>query len=217
MGIEVGRQVRLEYGSALAAAMSVTGISKASAAVVSGTGFTVVAGDFVYLGEVEGMTQLSYVVARVAASPAPGATSFTLEGIDSTNFGTWTASTGVQKISTWSTISAATSVDFGSGSVESLDVTTLLDAARQNTAGLLSRADVTVSLFADYAAAAQTAINAAALAGTITTFRVTKASGHKRCFSGIPSEIGESLNVNQPISGSFTIVQRSNRTVTYLT
>lgn len=217
MAIEVGRQVRLEYGSALAAAMSVSGISKASAAVVNGSGFTVVAGDFIYLGQVDGMTELSYVVARVASSPAPTATAFTLEGIDSTNFGTWTASTGVQKVNTWATIAAATSVDFGAGSVESLDITTLIDSARQNTAGLLSRADVTVNLFSDYAASAQTAINAAALAGTITVFRVTKASGHKRLFSGIPSEIGESLNVNQPISGNFTIVQRSNRTVTYLT
>ena len=131
MGIEAGRGYRTEVGTALAAAMSVTGISKASAAVVSGSGFSVVAGDYVYMGQVDGMVELSYVVARVAASPTPTASAFTLEGIDSTNFGTWSASAGVQKINTWSTLAQATSVDFGAGQVESLDATTLLDVARQ--------------------------------------------------------------------------------------
>lgn len=78
MGIEAGRGYRTEVGTALAAAMSVTGISKASAAVVSGSGFSVVAGDYVYMGQVDGMVELSYVVARVAASPTPTASAFTL-------------------------------------------------------------------------------------------------------------------------------------------
>lgn len=213
MAIEVGRQVRLEYGSALAAALTVTGISKASEAVVTASN-TLVAGDYVLMGAVDGMVELSYVVARVKA---PSGTQFTLEGVDSTNFGTWTASTGVQKITTWATIAAATSLDFGTGSVESLDITTLLDTYRQSTAGMLAQADITVNLFTDYAAAAQAAIDANAVAGTITAFRASKASGHKRLFSGIPSTIGESVQVNQPITGSFTIVPRSNRTVKYTT
>jgi hypothetical protein len=217
MPVEAGRQVRLEYGSTLSAAMTVTGISRASAAVVSGSGFAVVAGDFVYMGQVDGMVELSFVVARVAASPTPTATAFTLEGIDSTNFGNWVSSPGVQRITAWTTIAQATSVDFGAGSVEQLPVTTLLDSTTQNIAGLLSRADVTVNLLTAYEVAAQAAIDTAALNGTILPFRVTRPSGHRRLFSGQPSEIGESFNVNQPITGSFTIVQRSNRTVRYTT
>jgi hypothetical protein len=218
MGIEVGRAYRLEYGSALAAAMSVTGISKATQAVVSGTGFTVTAGQFVFLGAVDGMTELNNVVARVATSPTPSATAFTLEGIDSTSFGDWVASPGVRAVTTWTTIAQITGVDFGAGSVDSIDITTVLDTARQNAAGLISRPDITVNLFSDYATgAAQTAMDVAANAGTILPFRATRASGYRRCFAGIPSEVGESVSVNQAITGSFTIINRSNRYVRYLT
>ena len=217
MGIEAGRGYRTEVGTALAAAMSVTGISKASAAVVSGTGFSVAAGDYVYMGQVDGMVELSYVVARVAASPTPSATAFTLEGIDSTNFGTWSASAGVQKVNTWSTLAQATSVDFGAGQVESLAATTLLDVARQSQAGLISLADVSINLFTDYSASVQSAIDTAAYAGTILPFRFTKASGHKRLLAGIPSTVGESVQVNQLITGSLTVIRRSNRDVKYTT
>ena len=218
MGIEVGRAYRLEYGSALGAAMSVTGISKATQAVVSGTGFTVTAGQFVFLGPVEGMAELNNVVARVATSPTPTATAFTLEGIDSTNFGTWVASPGVQVITTWTTIAQVTSVDFGAGAVESIDITTLLDTARQNATGLISRPDITVNVFADYATgAAQTAMDVAANAGTILPIRAVRSSGYRRLWAGTPSEVGESVAVNQAITGSFTITVRSNRYVRYLT
>lgn len=214
MGIEVGRNYRLEVGTALAAAMTVTGISKASEAIVSGSGFSVVAGDYVLFGAVDGMAELSYVLGRVKATPTPTATAFTLEGIDSTNFGTWTAGT-CQKVSTFATLSTATAIDFGAGSVESLDATTLLDVTKQSVAGLLAQPDVSITLFTDAASAVQTAIDTAAFAGTIMPFRATKPSGAKRCFSGIPSTIGESVNVNQIIGGSMTVVVRSNRTVKY--
>lgn len=217
MAVEAGRAYRVEVGTALAGAMTVTGISKATQAVVSGSGFSVVGGDYVYLGQVDGMVELSYVVARVASSPTPTATSFTLENIDSTNFGTWIASTGVQKVSTWSTLAQVTAVDFGAGQVDSLDVTTLLDVARQNLAGLLSLPDVSVQLFTDYSVSVQAAIDTAAYAGTILPFRFTKASAHKRLLAGMVSTVGESVQVNQPIGGSFTIIRRSNRDVKYTT
>lgn len=217
MPLDVGRAFRCEVGTALSSALNVTGISRASAAAVSGTGFTVAAGDFVYMGQVDGMVELSFVVARVAASPAPTATAFTLEGIDSTNFGTWIASPGVQRITTWSTLAQVTSVDFGAGQVDSLDATTLLDVSRQNLAGLLALPDVTVNLFTDYSVTVQGLIDTAAYAGTILPFRFTKQSGNRRCLAGMVSTVGENVQVNQVIGGSFTIIRRSNRDVKYLT
>jgi hypothetical protein len=216
MAIEVARNYRLEVGTVLAALSTVTGISKASEAIVSGSGFAVVAGDFVMFGAIEGMPELSYVVARVKATPTPTATAFTLEGVNSTNFGTF-VSGGFQRITTFATLATATSVDFGAGAVESLDATTLLDTTRQSIAGLLAQPDISVNLFTDAVSTVQDYIDATAQAGSIVPFRATKPSGARRLFSGIPSTIGESVNVNQIIGGSFTVIPRSNRTVKYST
>lgn len=210
MAIEAGRGVTLEVGTVLASAITVTGISKASEAVVTATN-TFANGDWVMFGEVEGMVELSYVVARVKT--VTGA-NFVLENVDSTLFGTWTSGT-CQKVTTWSTLSTATSVDFGAGSVEQLDATTLRDIRRKSVAGLLAAADATVNLFTDYSQTVQAYIDTSASAGTTIPFRVTKQSAHKRGFAGIPSTIGESLSVNQLITGSFTILNRSDRHVKY--
>lgn len=210
MAIEVGREYRLELGTVLATAITVTGISKAAEAVVTAVN-TFQAGDWVMFGEVVGMVELNYVTARVKA---PSGSSFTLEGIDSTAFGTWTSGT-CQKITTWSTVAQATSVDFGSGSAEEIDVTVLLDSARQVQPGLLTQPTISVNVFSDYSSSAQAAIDVRAYASTVTPFRATKKSGHVRGWSGVPSTIGESVNVNSPITGSFTIINRAARVVKY--
>jgi hypothetical protein len=212
MAIEVGRQFRLEVATTLASAITTTAVSKASEAVVTATN-TFSNGDWVLWGAVDGMTELSYLVARVKSVSGSG---FTLEGVNSTAWGTWVSGT-CQKISTWSTLAAATSIDFGAGSVDSLDATTLIDVSKQNLAGLLTIPDVSVNLFTDYSVSVQAAIDVNAMAGTVTAFRASKASGHTRGWSGQPSLIGESVNVNQIISGSLNIVVRSTRYLKYTT
>lgn len=212
MAVEAGRNYRTEVGTVLATAVTVTAISKASEAVVTASN-TFTAGDWVQFGQVDGMTELSFILARVKS---PSGTQFTLEGIDSTSWGTWTAGT-CQKVNTWATLATATSVDFGAGSVDSLDATTLLDVTRISQAGLIALPDVTVQLFTDYSVAVQGTIETNAYAGTVTPFRFTKASGHKRGLAGIPSTIGESVSVNQLITGQFTIIRRSTRDVKYTT
>jgi hypothetical protein len=212
MAIEVGREYRLELGTTLGTALTVTGISKASEAVVTAVN-TLEAGDYVFFGEVQGMVELSYIVARVKT---PSGSAFTLEGVDSTAFGTWTSG-ACQEVTAWSTVALATSVDFGSGSAEEIDVTVLLDSTRQVQAGLLAQPTISVNVFSDYSSAAQAAIDTRAYASTVTPFRATKKSGHKRLWAGIPSTIGESVNVNSPITGSFTIINRAARVVKYTT
>lgn len=216
MAIEIGRGYRVEVGTALAVAVAATGVSKATEAVVSGTGFTVGAGDFVMFGAVDGMPELGFIVARVKASPAPTATAFTLEGINSTAWGTF-ISGSFQRITTWSTLAQATSIDFGAGTVDNLEITTLLDVVKQSAAGMLTQPDITINLFSDAAASVQGALDDAAYLGSVLPFRGVRASGQRRCFAGVPSTVGESANVNQPITGSVTVVVRSNRIVKYTT
>jgi hypothetical protein len=212
MAIEVGRNYRLEVGTALAAALTVTGVSKASEAVVTATN-TLANGDFVMFGAVDGMTELSFLVARVKTVSG---TSFVLEGVDSSAWGTWTAGT-CQRVTTWGTLSTATSIDFGAGSVASLEATTLLDITEQKLAGMLALPDVSVNLFTDNAQAVQSYIDAQAILGNVLPFRAARASGQRRCWAGILKSIGESANVNQILGGSMSIVVRSTRYVKYNT
>lgn len=212
MAIEAGRGYRLEVGTALAAAITVTAISKATEAVVTATN-TFANGDFVVFGAVDGMTELSFLVARVKTVTG---TNFVLEGVDSTNWGTWSAG-NCQKVTTFSTISTATSIDFGAGSVDNLDATTLLDVTKQSLAGMIALPDVSVNLFTDYAQTVQSYIDAQALLGNVLPFRAARASGQRRCWAGIPSTVGESANVNQILSGSMSIIVRSTRYVKYNT
>lgn len=211
MAIEAGRGYRVEVGTALAAALTVTAVSRASEAVVTATN-TLTAGTWVMFGAVDGMFELSFQVARVKS---PSGTQFTLEGVDSTNWGVWTAGT-CQAITTWSTLGQATGVDFGAPSVDELDITSLLDVTKMKLAGLVDQPTVSINLFTDYSVAVQTSIDTAAYAGTVLPWRFRKASGQLRGLAAVPSAIGESAQVNQPISGTLSLIRYSKRDIKYV-
>jgi hypothetical protein len=212
MAIEVGREYRLEVHNTLAAPTTITAITKANPAVVSAAGHGIQAGDFVIL-KVDGMVEVDHLVVRVSATGLT-AGAFELVGINSTNFGTFTTGT-VERVTAWATIGATTSVDFGAGQAEEIDVTTLLDSTKRKLQGPLDLPAVTVNLFTDPSSAAQTRIDTLAYSGEVGIFRATRKSGAVRCFGGYPSTLGESVNVNQPIAGSFNVVVRSPRHMRY--
>lgn len=96
-------------------------------------------------------------------------------------------------------------------------MTRLLDATRRVENGILTLPAVSVSLFADPPSTVQAAIEAAAYANTTMAWRATTKNGRKRVWAGTPSTIGESVSVNSPITGSFTINVKSTRYVHYAT
>lgn len=67
---------------------SVTGISKAAAAVVTAPGHPFVNGDVVSIGEVSGMTEINNRVGTVSSATAD---TFVLSGVNSSGFGTYTS------------------------------------------------------------------------------------------------------------------------------
>jgi len=79
--------VKVEINSAFGTAKAITGITKASEAVVSCVGHGLTAGELTVIDNVVGMSQINGRVVRVKA----GATTdeFTCEGLDSTGFSTY--------------------------------------------------------------------------------------------------------------------------------
>jgi len=211
MANEVGREYRLEVQSTIDSVKTVTAITKANPAVVSCASHGYANGDIVILTDVEGMVEVNNLVARVA-NQASG--TFELAGVNSTNFGTF-VSGEVAEITAFTTVTQATGVDFGAGSAEEIDMTTLIDSTRRVEDGILSLPQITVNLLADPPAAAQAAIETAAYAKTVLAFRATTKGGRIRLWAGTPSTIGESVSVNSPITGSFTINVKSPRYINY--
>lgn len=126
--------VAIAMESALATAITITGISKASEGVVTATN-TLTNGDYVTL-TVSGMYQLNGRVARVKTVSGAG---FTLEGIDTTLFDTFSAGT-CQKITFGTSITTATSVSPSGGDYDFIDTTTIHVNSKTQIPGLASSA-----------------------------------------------------------------------------
>lgn len=93
MSTPVWAKVGVDIQSALAASLTVSGISKAAAAVLSyAAGDTDPANGDYFLIEAVGMSQINNMVVRVSAVD-PTANTFACEGLDSTNFDTFVSAT----------------------------------------------------------------------------------------------------------------------------
>ena len=128
---KVWKNVDVKMQSAIAAARTITGISKASEAVVSCTAHGYSNGDIVFL-LVEGMFQVDARVFRVSGVTTD---SFKLEGEDSTQFDDFIAGT-VAKSTLGTTITTATTISSSGGDFAMIDKTTIHQNTRSEMPGL---------------------------------------------------------------------------------
>ncbi len=119
--INVWSKVAVNVQSAIAATKTITAITKASPAVASSTTHGYIAGDIVLL-KINGMTPLDYMVCRVLASVT--ADSFSLEGVDSTLYDTFTSGTA-QKVTLATACSTLQDVNGSGGEAAPIVVETV--------------------------------------------------------------------------------------------
>lgn len=122
--------VAIAMQSALAAAVTITGITKANPGVVQ-TANPPANGSYVLL-TVQGMYQVNGRVFRTAGQVA--STSFQLEGENTTNYDTFTSGT-FQVITFGTSLSTVAQVSAAGGDFEFIDVTTVHDNARKQVPG----------------------------------------------------------------------------------
>jgi hypothetical protein len=130
--------VQVAMQSAIATAINITGITKASPGVVTAAN-TFVAGDYVLLSDVQGMIQVNNRLFRVAA---PSASSFTLEGEDTTLFDTF-VSGKVQKVTLGVNFSTLLDFTVSGGETSEIDTTTIHDTQGTSVPGLPSALVIT--------------------------------------------------------------------------
>jgi hypothetical protein len=163
--------VAVAMQSALGADITITAISKASPGVATATN-TLVNGDFVYLS-VQGMYQLDGKVVRVSA--VSGA-NFTLEGVDTTNFDTFSSGTA-KKITFGTSITTATSMNASGGDFDFIDTTTIHANVKTQIPGLGNPVSYSFDNLWDAADAGQIAMKAASDNQGIRAFRFTFGTG----------------------------------------
>ena len=163
--------VAVAMESALGSNITITAISKASEGVVTATN-TLSNGDFVKLS-VQGMFQLDGRVARV--SSVSGA-SFTLEGVDTTLFDTFTTGTA-NKITFGTSITTATTLNASGGDFDFIDTTTIHVNSKTQIPGSASAATYTFDNIWDVAEPGLLAMKLAGDAQSQRAFKFTFGTG----------------------------------------
>ncbi len=171
--------VQVAIQSALAAAKTITAITKASPGVVSSTAHGYSSGDYVVLS-VQGMFQVDQRVFRVASVTSD---SFALEGEDSTNHDTFSSGTA-QKITFGTSMTTATGLTASGGDFDFKDTTTIHTNVKTQVPGAANPATYTFDSLWDPADAGLVALKAASDVQGLRAVRFTFAGGQKLAFNG---------------------------------
>jgi len=202
MTTAIGRNVRLEVGLTYSAAKTVTAVTKANPGVATSAAHGLANGAVGYWSVAAGMVELDGQATRVYNQAT---NTFDLQGLDTTNYSTFTAGT-FTPVATWGTVSEAAGFNVGGGAANLLDDTRLTDAKTKNVNGLLGAQNVSISIKSPTInGTALDFIETAARNQTICVFRITLHDGNVRVFKGVPSLAGESLQSGGLSDGTFTV------------
>lgn len=174
------RNVSVAIQTALAAAKTITGISKAAEAVVTAThDFSI--GDYILIESVVGMTQINNRVVRVKS--VTGTASFVCEGLNSQGWTTWGSGGTAKKITFGAAFGNVTSIDLPDATPDEIDVTTIHDDERQIDFGHDSAQKGTLSIIADAFDPGVVEVNKASAAKERRAFLVSLQNGYKALFN----------------------------------
>ena len=171
--------VQVAMQSALAAADTISAITKANPGVVTATAHGLNNGDYVKL-TVQGMYQVDGRVFRVANVAA---NTFELEGENTTSYDTFTSGTA-EAITFGTTLSTALGLSASGGDFDFLDTTTIHDNVKKQIPGIASAAVYTFDNIWDATDAALLAMKSAADNQALRAFRFTFANSQKVLFNG---------------------------------
>jgi hypothetical protein len=184
MNLQVWSDVQVNVQSSLGTPLTVTAITKANPGVVSYTGTDPTNGD-VMLIRANGMTQADYLIARVASVDGTGNT-FALEGIDTTDFDTFTSGTAT-KITFGTAASTLTDVNPSGGEAEDITIRTIHNSQDKSVPGNFTPMVYAFGSYWDPADAALLALRGFGRSKTVVAIAFTFATGVKVYFAGTPT------------------------------
>lgn len=188
MTYAIGRGVRVEIGTTEGAAKTVTAVTAAKPPVATSTAHGLAAKSLGYFSAATGMPQLEGQAVRFSAVTT---NDLTIEDLDATSYGTFTAGT-IVPITAWTTVSSVTDINKSGGEGNPLDTTVVLDTVGQQVNGTLSAEAVTFTARTEtISSAAMQKIRETAKNQGYLVFRITLADNNVRFFRGqvsLPTE-----------------------------
>jgi len=196
----IGTNVKIEVENTLGSALPVTAVTKASPGVATSSGHGLSDGDIVVFAVSAGMVELDGQAARVASS---NTNVFSLEGLDTTAYSTWTSGSAYE-VTAWHTLSNAQSITMPDPTPEKIDITTLIDKVKQSAYGLPEAPDGSISTLYDPELAGVQEIKTATKANEDRVFRITWAGGQYTIFNALVSG-GSGFDASQNQAATATI------------
>lgn len=169
--------VAVAMQSALAAAKTITAVTKANPGVATSTAHGYTNGQAVLL-KAQGMYQIDYKVVRVANVTA---NTFELEGVDTTNFETFTSGTAEQ-ITFGTSITTATTVSSSGGDFDFIDTTTIHQNVKSQVPGVANPATYSFENIWDVSDPGLVAMKAASDSQSQRCFSFTFGTGGQKMF-----------------------------------
>jgi hypothetical protein len=187
--------------SALGSATTIASITKANPGVVSCVAHGYSNGDILFL-QIQGMYQLHERAVRVANKTND---TYELEGINTTNFETFSSGTA-EKVTMGTSISSATSISASGGDFDFIDTTTIHQNFRTQIPGLPAAISFSMDHIWDSSDAGQAAMKAASDIQAQRVFKFQFGSGGKVLyfagyvgFAGLPGGSAQNLVTTQAV------------------
>lgn len=202
----IGTNMNVAIEASRDTALTVTGVTNANPGVATSAAHGLSNGDIVVFSVSSGMVELDGQAVRVSAVDT---NTFTLEGLDTTDYSTWVSGTA-EEILTWSTIAGAQQASMPDPAPNKIDITTLIDKSKQYAYGLPDAPDGTISGLYDPANAGVAIVKAATKANAAKVFRIRWAGGQYTYFNAnVSGGSGFDLQANAAATAtiSFTPVK----------
>lgn len=186
------------------AAKTITAITQANPVVLTSTAHGLNAGDVVTIAAVVGMTQINGLVGVVAALGLT-ANTFSLGGIDSTAFTTY--SSGGTATGSLILVGNLTAFPMPGGAKAEINVTNMNSLSTEFIAGLRDNGTMTINFDVDQSDVGQQGLRSsnANSGNAASTFVVTLPNGKLRTFKGFVKQYGETSGVDQKFAGTCAI------------
>ncbi len=205
--------VGVDVQTALATAITITAITKASTAVCTYSGATnPTSGDYVNV-TATGMYQVNDRTFRIA-NVLTGPKTFELEGVDSTTFDTF-VSGSIQVVTYGASMTTAQTIDVSGGEPEFADVTTIHDNVRKRVPTIVSPLSLSMNSIFDLSDPAFIELNKAYLAKTKRAIRLRFGTGAKMLLTGYASASGVPTGQAQGVVQTKLSIEAQNMPTIY--
>lgn len=201
MSAIIGTNAKVEVQQTLGSPVTVSAVTLASPGVATATSHGFANGDVVLFSVAGGTVELDQQAVRVANITT---NTFELEGLDTSAYTAWTAGT-VKKVTAFSTLSSAQDVTMPNPTPAKIDVTTLIDTAKQYVYGLPDAPDGSITGLFNPGGTAEGLIYAATNTNATMVFRLSFSGGTKHSIFNANVSGGQGFSMATNAAATATI------------